>query len=74
LRFFSIPTELGFNYDSFGINVHSGYAEKQAVISEVERVIKFFGLAPYHFKFIELYDGVEVYPNNIRALLNNLLP
>ncbi|SDR89271.1 hypothetical protein SAMN05216490_0143 [Mucilaginibacter mallensis] len=71
---FPIPKELGFDYDSVGISVHAGYADRSVVISEIEHLVTFFRSEPYNLKFIELYDGVEVLPENVIILINKLLP
>lgn len=74
IEVFPIPKELGFDCDSVGFSIHKGYLEKEAVILEVKRLITFFQLSPYNFKFIELYDGVEVHLENVMVLISGLLP
>jgi hypothetical protein len=74
IEIFPIPKELGFDCDCIGVNVHQGYANKKIVIAEIERFITFFINKPYAFKFIELYDGLEVIPENVIVLIDKLLP
>jgi hypothetical protein len=71
---FPIPKELGFDCDSIGINVHKGYMDRNEVISEIERLVVFFSSAPHSLRFIELYDNVEVFPENAITLIDRLLP
>ena len=74
IEVFPIPKELGFNCDCVGVNIHQGYTKREIVISEIERLIKFFRLKPYDFKFIELYNGVEVHDSNVIIIIDSLLP
>lgn len=74
IEIFPIPKNLGFDFDCVGINVHKGYSNRKAVISNLERAITFFYLEPYGLKFVELYEGVEVYPDNALVLFDKLLP
>ena len=71
---FPIPKELGFDYDSIGISAHKGYTDRSAVIFDIEHLVTFFSSEPYNLKFIELYDGVEVLPENAIMLIDKLLP
>lgn len=70
IEVFPIPKELGFDYDCLGINVQSNYSDKQIVISELKTLVNFFG----SYKYIELYDGIEIDGNNLAAIIDKLLP
>jgi hypothetical protein len=74
IEVFPIPKDLGFDVDSIGVNVHKGYKNRKAVISELEQIISLYTREPYSFKFIELYDGIEIYPDNAANLFDKLLP
>lgn len=74
IEVFPIPKELGFNCDCIGVNVSQGYTSKEIVITELERFVTFFRSEPYAFKFIELYEGLEVIPENVTLLFFKLLP
>ena len=72
LEVFPIPKELGFDGDSIGISVHRGYVDRNIVISELGQLIALFISNPYNLKFIELFDGIEVRPENVVMLINRL--
>jgi len=71
---FPIPKELGFDYDCIGVNIHKGYVDKEVVLNEIGRFIAFFRNEPYAFKFVELYNGLEIIPENLVTLMKKLLP
>ncbi|MEO6980813.1 MAG: hypothetical protein ABJA76_11295 [Mucilaginibacter sp.] len=71
IEIFPIPRELGFEQDCVGINVHNGYSDRQAVISELKQAISFF--TSFELTFIELYDGAEIVSGNIDKIFNGLL-
>jgi len=68
---FPIPKQLGFEQDAIGINVHRGFDSKQAVISNLKKVVDL--LMSINFTLIELYDGVRIVPGNMDVLFNGLL-
>jgi len=74
IEIFPIPKELGFDQDAIGICIHHGYSNKKTVILDMESLIAFFSSENYNLKFIELYEGIEVLPENVGELIYNLLP
>jgi hypothetical protein len=74
IEVFPIPKDLGFAFDSIGVSVHSGYSNRKTVILELERMIVFYSSKAYNLKFIELYDGIEIHPDNASTLFDKLLP
>ena len=71
---FPIPKELGFDCDCIGVNIHQGYVDKRLVIAEIDSFIAFFRKEPYAFKFVELYNGLEITSENLIMLMEKLLP
>jgi len=72
IEIFPIPSELGFEGDSIGISVSQGYTKRETVLTELKILIDFLNLT--NLTFIELYDGIEVLPDNIVGIIEKMLP
>ena len=71
IEIFPIPNELGFNKDAIGVSVHQGYTNKENVLSEIKKLMNLF--ISFQIRCIELYDCIEIGPNNFEGLLDKLL-
>jgi hypothetical protein len=71
IEMFPIPKQLGFNLDSIGICLPSGFDDREDAVMELLKLSHF--LNDHNFELTELYNGTKVTKENAKKMFITML-